>query len=312
MSLAADVRRGLTLRPKELPPRHFYDALGSRLFEAICHLPSYEITRAEKRLLSKFAGHIVEPLPPPLSLVELGCGNGEKLALVVDVLLARGDRRIDVRLVDLSKTALEESLALLSPRRAVRAGGDRASFLAGLRRAAAGRTGRGPMLVLFLGSNIGNFDPQAAASFLRAIRRALRPDDALLLGADLVKPEARLLLAYDDPLGVTAAFNKNLLVRMNRELGADFDVGAFSHEARWNRGAARIELHLVSRRAQRVSIPGAGIAVRFGKGESIFTESSHKYTPGGIHRMMEGAGFRAAAPWIDARARFALTLSFAA
>jgi L-histidine N-alpha-methyltransferase len=163
-------------------------------------------------------------------------------------------------------------------------------------------------LVLFLGSNIGNFDRPGADEFLRTIRAALDPGDDLLVGADLVKPECELLLAYDDPLGVTAAFNRNLLVRINRELGGDFDVDAFGHRAVWNRDESRVEMHLVSRRRQRVRIPSAHIDVTMKEGETIWTESSYKYEPDELAALLERAGFRQIERWLAADERFALTL----
>jgi L-histidine N-alpha-methyltransferase len=162
--------------------------------------------------------------------------------------------------------------------------------------------------VLFLGSNIGNFDPPQAAALLRNIRAALRPGDTLLLGLDLVKPEAVLQLAYDDPLGVTAAFNKNLLTRLNTELGADFDLDRFAHQARWVEQESRIEMHLVSRRAQTVRIRGANCTISFEDGESIWTENSYKYYPEDADRLGADAGFRAVDQWVDGGGRFALTL----
>jgi L-histidine Nalpha-methyltransferase len=186
--------------------------------------------------------------------------------------------------------------------------GHHASYEDGLRRATAGREGDGPMLVLLLGSNIGNFDAAEALGFLRRIRAPLRDGDCLLLGADLVKPERELLLAYDDPLGVTAAFNRNLLVRMNRELGADFDLDAFAHVALWNEAERRIEMHLESRRAQTVRVAEADLSVSFEPGERIWTESSYKYTPEEIERMAADTGFAVRDQWIDNDARFALTL----
>jgi uncharacterized SAM-dependent methyltransferase len=168
------------------------------------------------------------------------------------------------------------------------------------------------MLVLFLGSNIGNFDPPAAREFLARIRRALRPGDALLLGADLVKPEKDLLLAYDDPLGLTAAFNKNVLLRINTELLADFDLAAFDHRAVWNAEASRVEMHLVSKRAQVVRVPRAGCEVAFAAGEAIWTESSYKYDAGEVVELVEAQGFRCLEQWTEPDARFALTLFTAA
>jgi uncharacterized SAM-dependent methyltransferase len=176
---------------------------------------------------------------------------------------------------------------------------------------AGGTTGRGKSLALFLGSNIGNFDPPGADAFLRSIRAALAAGDALLIGADLVKPRRELLLAYDDPLGVTAAFNRNLLVRVNRELDGDFDVAQFTHRAAWNEAKSRIEMHLVSTRDQRVRVRGARLDVTFRAGETIWTESSYKYAPEGIVQMLQRAGFARAAQWVDERDRFALTLAAA-
>jgi uncharacterized SAM-dependent methyltransferase len=184
----------------------------------------------------------------------------------------------------------------------------RAVYEVGLQQATAARAARGTTLVAFLGSNLGNFDPPAAEALLHEIRRALRPGDALLLGADLVKPEPELLLAYDDPLGVTAAFNKNLLARINRDLQGDFHLGAFRHRAMWNADDSRVEMHLVSCCPQNVTIRAANLTVRFAADEPIWTESSYKYTPEGIVASVSAAGFRKHEQWIDAEGRFAATL----
>lgn len=306
---AADVRRDLALNPKQIQSKYLYDALGSCLFEAISRLPWYRITRAEGRLLSRWAPQVVAPLTDPLTLVELGCGSGEKIAMLAEALRSRR-RPVSVHLIDISPTALEQSQRTLGRFEHISVMGHRATYEEGLRRAAAGR-GRGTMFVLFLGSNIGNFDPPASHEFLSEIRRALRPRDALLLGADLVKPERELQSAYDDPLGVTAAFNKNLLVRINRELDGNFDLHGFAHRAVWNRAENRVEMHLVSYREQRVAIPGAGCDVRFEAGEFIWTESSYKYTPEQVLAMGAAAGFRSLEQWIESDARFALTLFLA-
>ena len=298
LEFARDVRRDLALSPKQIQSKYLYDALGSCLFEAICRLPWYRITRAEGRL------------PYSLTLSELGCGNGEKVAMVADALRSRR-RGVSVHLIDISPTALALSEMTLNRFEHVSVVGHRATYEEGLRRAAAERTGRGTMFVLFLGSNIGNFDPPAAHDFLLEIRRALRPGDALLLGADLVKPEHELQLAYDDPLGVTAAFNKNLLARMNAELLADFDLAAFDHRAVWSPRDRRIEMRLVSRSAQDVAIPRADTTVHFAPGEFIWTESSYKYSPEQVTAMGAAAGFRALEQWIESEARFALSLFLA-
>src|ERR1700674_3785768 len=259
---AMDVRRDLALTPKQIQSKYLYDGLGSTLFEAICRLPWYRITRAEARLLSNFAPQVVSSFTKPLTLVELGCGSGEKIAMLAEELRS-GLRRVSVHLIDISPVALELSERTLGRLRHVSVVGHRATYEEGLRRAALQRAEGSAMLVLFLGSNIGNFDPPAAHEFLAGIRAALAPGDALLLGADLVKPEAELLLAYDDPLGVTAAFNKNLLVRINTELLADFDLAAFDHRAVWDPAAGRVEMRLVSKRAQEVRIDRAESNVRF-------------------------------------------------
>ena len=304
---AEEVRRDLALVPKQIQSKSLYNGLGSALFEAICHLPWYRITRAEGRLLSRFAPEMVAPLGDPVTLTELGCGSGEQLAMIAEALRVRR-RPVGVHLIDISPSALESSERTLHRLEHVSVMGHRATYQEGLRQAARERPARGSMLVLFLGSNIGNFDPPAADEFLSGIRRCLRPGDALLLGADLVKPEKDLLLAYDDPIGVTAAFNKNLLARINTELLADFDLEAFDHRAIWNAGERRVEMHLVSRRAQTVRIPRAGCEVRFREGETIWTESSYKYDAGEIVRVVEARGFACHEQWIEAEARFALTL----
>jgi dimethylhistidine N-methyltransferase len=302
-----DVRRDLRLSPRQLQSKYLYDALGSALFEAICLLPWYRITRSEGRLLSRYGGEMVSGIPGPVSLVELGCGSGEKVSMIARELRKR-QRPIPVHLIDISPAALELSEKNLGGIEHVSVVGHRATYEEGLRRAARERPAESTLLVLFLGSNIGNFDPPHSEEFLREIRRALRPGDALLLGADLVKPEAELLLAYDDPLGVTAAFNKNLLRRINTELLADFDLAAFEHRAVWNRLERRVEMHLVSRRAQDVVIPRADLSLRLEAGETIWTESSYKYEPGELLRLGTGAGLRGAGQWIEPEARFALTL----
>jgi L-histidine N-alpha-methyltransferase len=305
--LAAEVRRDLAAAPKQLQSKYLYNALGSALFEAICHLPWYRITRAEGRLLARFAPEIVASLGDPVTLTELGCGSGEKLAMIAEALRVRR-RPVAVHLIDISPSALELSERTLGALEHVSVMGHRATYEEGLRQAARQRPSRGAMLVLFLGSNIGNFDPPAARDFLDRIRGCLRPGDALLLGADLVKPEAELMLAYDDPLGLTAAFNKNLLLRLNTELLADFDLTSFAHRAVWNARDRRVEMHLVSQRAQIVRLPRADFEVSFAEGEAIWTESSYKYDAAEVSALGEGRGFRCQAQWIEPDARFALTL----
>ncbi len=304
---AEDVRDGLLAAPKRLDPRYFYDALGSQLFEAICRLPWYTTTRAENALLAQHAAEMVAETGDAATLVELGCGCGEKLARLCEPLRVRG-ARLRVHLIDVSEAALELSARTLSALGPIELTGHRTTYEQGIAQATARRASGERMLVLFLGSNIGNLDDPQAVALLTTLRRALRTGDALLLGADLVKPEADLVHAYDDPLGVTAAFNKNLLVRINRELGADFDLSTFAHEARWNAAASRVEMHLVSRRPQEVRVPGAGVTVAFAEGESIWTESSYKYSPDGIGALVAAQGFTVLRQWVDADAQYALTL----
>ncbi len=310
LDFAEDVRRDLLLSPRQLQSKYLYNGLGSALFEAICHLPWYRITRAEGRLLTRFASEMVAPIRDPVTVTELGCGSGEKLAMIAEALRLRR-RPVAVNLIDISPSALESSERALGKFEHVSVVGHRATYEEGLRHAARDRPAGATMLVLFLGSNIGNFDLPAAREFLAEIRRALGPGDGLLLGADLVKPERELLLAYDDPLGLTAAFNKNLLLRINTELLADFDLKAFSHRAVWNPNERRVEMHLVSRRAQTVRIPRADCEVSFAPGEPIWTESSYKYAPEEVVAMVSAAGFRCHEQWVEPDARFALTLSVA-
>jgi L-histidine N-alpha-methyltransferase len=311
-NFGSDVRRDLALSPKQLQSKYLYDDLGSSLFEAICRLPWYRITRAERGLLEAHAPEVIDLLTSfehgaePM-FVELGCGSGEKLVILADALGAAGGRG-RVHLIDISRQALEQSTRTLGRFHHCSVVGHRGTYEVGLRQAAAARTNSSPILVLLLGSNIGNFDEPAAHEFVRGIRDALAPGDFLLLGADLVKPEPDLMLAYDDPLGITAAFNRNLLVRINRELGAAFDLDRFAHRAIWNREVQRIEMHLESLVPQRVVIPGAGITASFESGERIWTESSYKYVPEQIEELGVDAGFSLAEQWIDHEARFALTL----
>jgi len=306
-TFAMDVARDLALSPRQLQSKYLYDRLGSRLFEAICRLPWYTITRAELGLLSRHADEIAAELPDPLTLTELGPGDGEKIAMLAAALV-RERSALATHLIDISQTALDQAERRLGRYEGVSVVGHRASYEEGLRRVARARNGDGGLLVLFLGSNLGNFDRDAARDFLRAIRGTLRPGDALLLGADLVKPEKDLVLAYDDPLGVTAAFDKNLLLRINRELDGNFDLEAFAHRAVFDSVESRVEMRLVSLRDQEVEIPAAGTRVRFAEGDYIWTESSYKYTAAVLRRLVEDAGFACRRQWVDSEAAFALAL----
>lgn len=304
---AEDVAYYLSLTPRQLPSQYLYDELGSVLFQAICRLPWYPITRIEQRLLSLHADEIFTRLAPFSTLVELGAGSGEKLATLM---AARSRGPMTVHLVDVSADALEAASRALNVYADLAVVRHHATYEVGLAGVARETRTTGRALALFLGSNIGNFDPPGADAFLRGLRGALHAGDALLLGTDLVKSERELLLAYDDPLGVTAAFNRNLLVRANRELDADFDVDGFAHRAVWNADASRIEMHLVSVRRQRVRVPAARLDITFETGETIWTESSYKYLPDDVQAMLDRAGFRPLDQWVDEG--FALTLAEAA
>lgn len=302
--LADQVHYSLSLEPRQLPPHLLYDTLGSSLFDAICHLPWYGVTRAELRLLEAHAPEIGRTLDGRPRIIELGCGNGEKLATL---LAGFGRREIDVDLIDVSASALARSRAAVERPQMVHVTTHEATYDTGLVDLASGHP-YGDSLVALLGSNIGNFDLPDAGALLHMVRGTLRPGDGLLLGVDLVKPERDLLLAYDDPLGLTAAFNKNLLVRLNAELGANFDLGAFEHRAVWNASESRVEMHLVSRRRQAVKVPRADLDFVLEAGETIWTESSYKYEPAGISALVEQVGFARRCQWVDGAGRFALTL----
>jgi L-histidine Nalpha-methyltransferase len=286
---AEDVEYYLSLTPRQLPSRYLYDELGSSLFEAICRLPWYGIARAEHHLLKVNGQRIVDLVSPLSTVVELGPGSGTKLSTLLDCVAS--DRDLTAHLVDISSAALDAATRALERRPRTVVVPHRGTYEAGLAEATRGTLPGGRTLALFLGSNISNFDPPGADAFLQAIRAALTLGDSFLVGVDLVKSPSRLLLAYDDPLGVTSAFNRNLLVRINRELDADFDVPGFSHRAVWNADMSRVEMHLVSERSQRVRIAAAHLDIAFAPGETIWTESSYKYRPDDVTTMLERAGF---------------------
>jgi L-histidine N-alpha-methyltransferase len=312
-SLAADVRHFLQATPRQLPSRALYDTLGSALFDAICELPWYPVTRAERRLIVAHRAAIADCAWQPERLVELGCGNGEKLSLLLgprDAASHRALRRID--LVDVSASALSAAARLIAENRDLSIVTHQHRYEDGLAIAAGSRIGTERFGVLFFGSNIGNFDPAGATAFLETMRKTLRDDDTLVIGADLVKTERDLLRAYDDPLGVTAAFNKNLLVRINRDMGANFDITAFDHRAVWNAEQSRIEMHLVSRGKQRVDIPAAGMSLELRAGEMIWTESSYKYDVKAFEALLRRTGFVPVRHWNDREGQFLLVVARAA
>jgi dimethylhistidine N-methyltransferase len=303
------VRRGLGASPRTLPPWLFYDARGSALFEDITRLPEYYLTRAEREILETFAGEIVrlasEDSDRPLKVVELGAGSATKTQLLLrEVVRQKG--RCEYVPIDVSAAALDDAVARIEreePRVSVRPiAGTHLSALPEIRQTGPRR------LVLFLGSSIGNYPDDEAVALLAAVGRALLPGAGLLLGTDRRKDPAVLLPAYDDAAGVTAAFNLNLLARLNRELDADFDLGAWRHEARWNEGASRVEMHLCSTTGQTVHVPGV-IDARFQAGESIHTESSIKYDRAHVDRLLAAAGFHRLRTFTDAAGRFDLHLA---
>jgi len=304
---ATDVRTGLTrLDQKELPSKYLYDDVGSALFEVISHLPEYGLTRADERLLRRYASDIVDRVAGPVAVAELGSGSGRKTRWLLEAFCRR--QRTSYYPVEISHSALVMCERELSDIDAISIVGFEREYLDGLLEVAARRRAGQHLFVLFLGSTIGNFDRAAGIRFLSEVRSILQPGDSLLLGTDLEKSSSQLLAAYDDELGVTAAFNLNLLGRVNRELGAGFDLGQFEHAARINSEERSIEMHLKSKRKQIVTIPAAEVVVEFQEGETIWTESSHKYSDTEVYDMAQKAGFRCDVQWIDEQWPFAENL----
>jgi dimethylhistidine N-methyltransferase len=307
---AEDVRRGLLARPKFLLPKYFYDELGSQLFDAICLLPEYYLTRAESEIFARRSGEIVETARDgaPLTLVELGSGSASKTRRIIDALLERQGRLTYVP-VDISTAALESSAhALLGDYAGLRVAAYAADYDSALPRLGAELEEGARALVLFLGSNIGNFDREEARDFLRRLRSVLRAGDRVLLGADLKKDAATLEAAYDDALGVTAAFNLNLLARINRELDADFRPRDFSHVALYNEAEGRVEMHLESKREQAARIGALDIEVSFDAGERIHTENSYKYSLDELSALAAETAFERTHTWLDTSERFSSNL----
>ena len=310
-SLAEAIRSSLAgAGSKRLPCKFLYDEVGSALFEVISALPEYGLTRAGERLMREHASELARRLPLPVVVAELGSGSGRNTRWLLEALSLRQQTLYCP--IEISPAALSRCERELGHIDAVSVVGYEHEYLEGLLRVAANRPGGESLHVLFLGSTIGNFSRPESVQFLQQVRETLRERDTLLLATDLVKPEAQLLLAYDDPIGVTAAFNLNMLARINRELGADFDISAFRHEARYNSLERRVEMHLRSVRDQKVRIPGAHVQVSFAAGETIWTEISCKYTTSEVIAMGKQAGFRCEAQWTDQEWPFAHTLFFAA
>jgi L-histidine Nalpha-methyltransferase len=306
-ALREDARAGLTASPKSLPPKWFYDANGSALFEKITELPEYYPTRAERAIL-RAAAPGVAAASRAHTLVELGSGSSDKTRLLLDALQAAGTLRRYVP-VDVSEAALADAARRLLgeyPGLSVHALVSDFGYRLGL--PAADGPGQ-PRLVAFLGSTIGNMQPSERAEFLARIRAGLSPGDTLLLGTDLVKDPATLVAAYDDQAGITAAFNKNVLAVLNAELGADFDLDAFDHVARWDPAAEWIEMRLRSAAAQTVRLPGVGLTVGFADGEEMRTEVSAKFRRAGVEAELAAAGFAMRSWWTDPDGLFGLSLS---
>jgi L-histidine N-alpha-methyltransferase len=296
--LALDVAAGLQKTPKEIPAKYLYDEVGSALFDAITLLPEYGLTRADERLLQRHADSIALRMTPGVAVVELGSGNGRKTRPILEA-ISQYQRHTTYYAIDGSAAALQRCRDELSSIEGARLQTLHCFYEEGLRRIVATRPPGQRLLVLFLGSNIGNFAPDEAAAFVLHVRQQLRTGDVLLLGADLEKPLPQLLKAYDDPAGVTAAFNLNVLGRINRELDADFDLHGFRHEVRWSTRHRRIEMHLRSLVRQVVEIRQADCRVCVDAGESIWTESSHKFTPAALSALATKVGFIEEAQWID-------------
>ena len=307
---AEAIRVGLSTRPLRLPFECFYDDVGSALFEAITLLPEYGISRAERRVLERSRHAIAERLQPPIEAVELGSGSGRTTRPLLEALARRGATRYHP--VDISAGALAECRRQMDGIAGLAVRPFEGTHADGLAAAAAQRAPGSTLLVLFLGSNIGNFEPPRALSFMREVRSRLKPGDFMLLGADLVKPVPVLLAAYDDAAGVTEAFNKNALVRVNRELEADFDPKAFEHRALYEPRLRRVEMHLVAKAPQALRVRALDLALRLDAGETIWTESSCKFLPGEPWRMGAASGFLPVGEWTDSTWPFSLSLIAAA
>lgn len=300
---ASDVLSGLlTDEQKKLPPKYFYDDLGSKLFEAITLLPEYGLSRADSRLLARCGKEVARCLGSSGLVAELGSGSGKKTSHILEAL----PERVKYYPIDLSREALNACRHELSPLAHVEP--VHADYFDGLHQIARSRAAGSRMLLLFLGSSIGNFEPKQRDEFLRTLHDTLRPGDLFLLGADLVKDVDEMIDAYDDPAGVTAAFNLNLLNRMNRELGANFHLKSFTHLTVWNHEDQRIEMHLVSRKKQRILFRSLQAWAEFEPGESIWTESSQKFTTEELDDAAAASGFHVMKTWTDAEWPFVETL----
>lgn len=303
---AREVEAGLRAHPKRLPCRYFYDREGSRLFEAICQLPEYYLTRTETEILQARPAEIISHFGKDTTLVELGGGSAAKTRILIEAFLRR-DGALRYVPVDISRTMLEESsMRLVEEYPGLEITAIAGEYHDGLRRLKV--EADSPKLILWLGSNVGNFQRPEAESFIRSVRETMSPWDGLLVGIDLRKDPVVLLRAYDDSSGVTARFNRNILARINRELDGHFDLGTFHHRAIYNEQIGRIEMYLVSARAQVISIDRLSLEVPFTDGEMIHTEDSYKYSLAEIEALAGAAGLGIAHQWLDAERRFSLSL----
>lgn len=294
---------------KELPSKYLYDEVGSALFDVICLLPEYGLSRAGMRTLQLYSPEIVDRIPGPVVVAELGSGSGQKTRWLLEALARR--QRVNYYPIDISSSALFRCQQELGQMDMVSLVGFESAYLDGLRKVAERRHAGERLFVLFFGSTIGNFDRPAGDQFLREVRAILQSGDALLLATDLEKPVPVLQLAYDDSLGVTAAFNMNLLARINRELDADFDLSRFRHLVRYDETERRVEMHLHSMAWQRVTIRKANFRFYMQEGETIWTESSHKYDREEVIQMGGRTGYHCEGQWIDSEWPFAQSLFFA-
>ena len=305
-SFVQDLVQGLGSKPKTLPCHWFYDKIGSQLFEEICELPEYYLTRCERSILEKRAGDIAGVFEAPTTLVELGSGSASKTRVIIEAFLERHGRLVFAP-IDISRSMLEESAELLLddyPELEIRAFAGR--YESGLEHLA--KRQRSPRLTLWLGSSVGNLDRAQAALFLRRMRSGMGAADRLLIGIDLRKDRLMLEAAYDDSRGVTARFDLNLLARINRELGGHFDCASFAHRAIWQADLGRIESHLISRKTQRVRIDALDLEVSFAAGETIHTENSYKYSLEEIDWLAHEAAMACEAQWLDEGGLYSLNL----
>lgn len=315
-TFARDVHAGLIANPKTLLPKYFYDKLGSHLFEAICELPEYYVTRAENEILREHIDEIISEIDNhdqrDIRLIELGSGNADKTRYFIQALLRR-QKRLHYLPIDISAASLERSASeLIKDYPSIRITAYTADYSTALQALAKANTldqqDKNRNVVLFLGSSIGNLDPDETGKLLRNVRSVLHPNDVFFIGADLKKTPAILVPAYNDALGVTAAFNLNLLVRINRELEGDFDLAKFEHRAIYNERLGRIEMHLFSREPQIVRIRVLDLQVRFERGESIHTENSYKFDLGQLSGLAFDTGFTLEKTWFDGGRQFSFNL----